>query len=148
MERLPSSMLNRVALAYNVPLIDYERPGDALLISVGSGLMMASMDAMPRCRWCLDAGGMRDPTPLTSLLVFASRIVDLIVVNAWYSISSPRVLSDALRAGSRVPLIIRSNVPLFLDEDDVPSDTFIANPMSWDDLVESVATFPTSTVEV
>lgn len=49
------SLINIIAKSMGVPLIDYgSHRGAGILLSSGSGIMMAMMDACPCLRWCVD----------------------------------------------------------------------------------------------
>ncbi len=100
--------LTQVARAYRVPLIDYERDGDGLLIATGAGLMMATMDAIPRLRFCVDMSGGRDTSGLESFLHWASRECPLFVFHGWLSISEPTGFINAMRPFAR-QTVWRSN---------------------------------------
>lgn len=43
-------------------VMDYERGGDGLLVTTGSGMAMAVMDLCPRLGWAIDLGGGRPVT--------------------------------------------------------------------------------------
>lgn len=104
------SVLNR---AYGVEPIDYgPRRGNDLLIAIGSGLMMAAMDLMPSCRYAIDLGGGQKPRLLGPWLEGVSRLVDRVVVVAWYSISDPDVLRRALRGCEQEKVFVYCNVSL------------------------------------
>lgn len=120
---LPRTTLARnLASAYLVPLIDYEREGRGLLLAVGSGLMLATMDLIPELRWCLDVGGGRsfvlhsglemERNLLREWLVWMNREVDLVVVAAWFSVTDPTALKDALRSVDEGKLACYSNAGL------------------------------------
>jgi hypothetical protein len=110
--------VRNISSAYLIPVIDYERCGNGLLIAVGSGLMMATMDLVASLRWCVDVGGGRrfvvDEGLLSerNLLVWMNREVDHVVVSAWFSVSDPRDLRDALRAVDEAKVVCYSNVDL------------------------------------
>ncbi len=86
--------LEEVARLYAIPLIDYERPSNGLLLSSGCGLMMSVMDAVPELRYCVDVGPMKSPR-LKDFLLFARRMVSPIGVVAWFSVTSPSKILDA-----------------------------------------------------
>lgn len=93
--------LNQIARSYRVPLIDYGRSGDGILIATGAGLMMATMDAIPRLRYCMDLSGGRDMSGLESFLQWASRVCPLFVFHGWFSISEPKGFVTAIRPFSK-----------------------------------------------
>lgn len=117
--RVPSesaSLLMATARGYGIPLVDYEREGDGVLISVGSGLMMATMDAIPRLRWCVDIGGGRIPPRLADWLVFVDRLVPLVVVTAWFTVTDPAPVRSALQVLRRPLVVVKSNVDVGLGQ--------------------------------
>ena len=69
-----------VARGYRVPLIDYCREGDGLLVSSGCGVMLAVMDNARTIRWCLDIDGMKDKAALAAWLPAAERIARRVYV--------------------------------------------------------------------
>lgn len=81
---------SQIARAYGLPLIDYGRsPETGLLISVGSGLMMASMDIAMKCTWCMDIPAALIPELDRALGAF-KMVCDPIVFVAWFSSTNPR----------------------------------------------------------
>lgn len=101
-------------------IFDYgkERPtAKGLLIAVGSGLLMASMDALPMCRYAVEYHGRsaQNPAYWDRLTLLAAQS-DLIVVHGWFSISSPQPLvkwlSDLQLCDWCPPLIGRANTEL------------------------------------
>lgn len=109
-----AELLPRALRAYGVPVIDYERPGSGLLLSVGSGLMMATMDALPRLRWCVDLGGGRPYPDLPEAMVWVNRLASVVVVHAWYSVTAPDPLIESLPRLRDTPVVLKSNVPLLV----------------------------------
>lgn len=112
-----SSKIDQVARAYDIPLLDYgSHRGNGLLLAVGSGLMMTTMDYIPSLRWCVDVGGGRRGDQLESFCHWANRIVSYVAVSAWFSITSPEALRGALSVFTRVPVLIKSNIDLGFGE--------------------------------
>jgi hypothetical protein len=97
---------------YGVPLIDYERPGSGLLVSSGSGIMMATMDAVPALRWCVDIDGLGRGARLAEFLQLAEHVADPIGICGWFSITDPTVLREAVRSMTRAPLVYAGNIVL------------------------------------
>lgn len=82
--------VSQIARAYGLPLIDYQRsPESGLLISVGSGLMMASMDVATKCAWCIDIPAQLIPELDRALEAF-KMVCDPIIFVAWFSATNPR----------------------------------------------------------
>jgi hypothetical protein len=80
----------QIARAYDLPLIDYDRhPNAGLLISVGSGLMMASMDAATKCAWCIDIPASLIPKLNQAMDAF-KMVCDPIIFVAWFSVTDPK----------------------------------------------------------
>jgi hypothetical protein len=117
-----AARVRNIASAYLVPVIDYERDGGGLLIAVGSGLMLAVMDLVPTLRWCVDVGGGRsfvlhegllmERNLLHEWLVWMNREVDHVAVAAWFSVTDPRHLKDALRALDPARVVCYGNVDM------------------------------------
>ncbi len=106
-------LLPRAMASYGVPVLDWERPGaSGLLLSVGAGLMLATMDALPCIRWAVDLGGGKPYPKLGDALVWADRLVSVVVVHAWFSVTAPSTLRASLLSLRRVPLVVRSNMTL------------------------------------
>lgn len=53
----------RLAQAYGLEVIDYDRPGTGLLVHNGTGLALSVMDALPELGYTLDLTGLRQPVP-------------------------------------------------------------------------------------
>jgi hypothetical protein len=104
-------LIERFASGYGVELIDYARPSRGLLIAVGSGLAMAVMDGAPSLRWSCEAGG-PSGRRLQNFLVAANRHCEPIAVAAWWSISQPAALVEALRGVDAGKLLVYSNLDL------------------------------------
>jgi hypothetical protein len=97
---------------YGVPVIDWGRRGDSLLVAVGFGIMMATMDSAPGLAWAADVGGGAVYPRLGDWLEASAQTVRRVVLVGWFSLSDPRPLAKAL---ARVPaerLLAWSNVPL------------------------------------
>jgi hypothetical protein len=82
----------QVARAYGLEVIDYARAGTGLLISVGAGLMMASMDLATSCRWSIDLR-VTDISRLGDALGALEVLCDPVIFVAWFSVTDP---ADAL----------------------------------------------------
>lgn len=108
-EDLPGSLAMRpsweqsvdvVALSrvYGFEVLDYgeEREGRGLLLAVGSGLLMATMDLTPACRWATDLSGGKPIPKMVDWCVWMSRLVDFVAVAAWFSITDPEFLRYGL----------------------------------------------------
>lgn len=77
---------------YHIPVIDYfdhgqgyGRDGNWLLVSAGTGIMLAVMDQETRFRYCVDLDGISDPLArLSDWLQGMESLVDQIaVVGGW-----------------------------------------------------------------
>ena len=95
---------------YRIDLVDfgYERPGNWLLVSAGSGLMLSVMDCERRHRYCLDT----DPMPkgcwrtLSDWLQMMERAVDRVNACGWFSrYENGLPLIGALAALEKRPLV-------------------------------------------
>ena len=79
----------QIAKAYGLPLIPYDRKRKkGLLIAIGSGLMMASMDAATECAWCMDIPAALIPKLDQALGAFKVVCAPIIFV-AWFSATNP-----------------------------------------------------------
>ena len=87
-----------LARSYFVGLHDYERPASGVLISSGSGSMLATMDVCPRFRWCLDIDALRPEARLAEWIAWLPRVSELVGVVGWFSITDPAPLRAALEA--------------------------------------------------
>jgi len=85
-----------VAAGYRLDLIDYGRDSSGLLLSSGSGTMMAVMDHAPALRFCLDIDAQTDEARLGAFLQLAARHCAPIAIAGWFSITPPGPLLDAV----------------------------------------------------
>lgn len=96
-------IVNGVSLGYGVPLIDWNRGGRGVLVSSGSGIMLAVMDAVPTLRWAIDIDSIRGDSQLVPWLTCVAHVAPVAVVG-WFSITSPTLLSLAMiGAGGSLP---------------------------------------------
>jgi hypothetical protein len=96
---------SELASMFEVPLIDYGREGDAVLIASGAGIMMATMDQVPRIRWCVDADCMRAlPWRVEWFMTALDRNsnVSLLAVAGWFSLDTPEHLRRGLQSIERM----------------------------------------------
>lgn len=96
--------LMQLARAYRVPVIDYQRRGEGLLVSSGAGIMAAVMDAAPCLSWCVDVDELREGHRFADWLLWSERVATRIVIVGWFSITDPAPLRAAIRELQRVPL--------------------------------------------
>ena len=96
-----------------VPVIDYRRASNGLLIGSGAGIMAAIMDATQRFRFAVDLDDCRDDDRLCAWVRALDRngLVDLIALAGWFSISDPTEIAATLR-GLSVPTIVYSGAGL------------------------------------
>ena len=105
--------LEAVARMYRIPIIDWGRGGDSLLLSTGAGLMMATCDVIPRIRWAVDLGGGQSLAGLGDFLSWCNRLVPgLVIAHLWFSVSSPEAWRTALAQVEERKLLVRTNIPL------------------------------------
>lgn len=105
--------MNRVELCARltgVPLIDYGRPTEGVLVGSGSGLMMALMDVCPNFRWCTEFDNAQNANWI-DFIEGVSRHV-LVVVAGWFSITDPRALREAVGRGHGVITYAGCSTPL------------------------------------
>ena len=88
-----SAEINSLAERLGIPLIDYERAGDGLLISSGCGIMLAVMDSVPTLRFCVDIddAGCGDRFADFIQWIRYWKTVPLFCVG-WFSLTSPEPL--------------------------------------------------------
>lgn len=93
--------LATVSDAYHVPVVDFRRPGEWLLISSGAGIMSGVMDVATRFRWCLDIDEAKE-CRLADWLLWADRLLGgRIALVGWFSLTDPAPLRAALKGLSR-----------------------------------------------
>lgn len=101
-----------LAAFFGVPLIDYRRDGDGVLIASGCGIMMAAMDEAPCFRWCVDADSMRwgPPWRIEWFMTALDRntTVDLLGVVGWFSLDKPTYLRAGLDSVRRMRTVTYS----------------------------------------
>lgn len=97
--------LSRFSSQYYIDLHDYGRPSDWLLVSSGSGVMMAAMDACPQFRWCMDIDALGNRSRFSRWLQWADNFVSGIGVVGWFSITDPEMLRNAIGNLRRQPII-------------------------------------------
>jgi hypothetical protein len=117
--RIAGRFAEGIARSFFVPVVDYDRPGEGLLIAVGAGMMLATMDLIPSLRWCLDVGGgasfvanrglLCERNRLLEYLAWMDRVASHVVVAAWFSVTSPADLARALSAVDPARLFVYSN---------------------------------------
>lgn len=85
--------------AYGFDVTDYGRArGRGVLLSVGSGLLMAAMDLMPSLRWATDLSGGKPAEQTREWCTWLDRVVSHVVVVAWFTITDPAFLAVGLEA--------------------------------------------------
>jgi len=96
----PERFIPAFAKGYGLELVDYgHRRGLGLLVSSGSGTMMAIMDHAATLRWCLDIDGIKREGRLAGLLECAAHFPAVLVVFAgWFSITDPKPLFRSIDA--------------------------------------------------
>lgn len=94
--------VEQISRAYRVPLIDYGRDGDWLLVSSGSGIMQAVMGEVAEFRWCADIDEAPDGR-LADWLLWMERLCGLVAVVGWFSLTSPAPLRDAIAGLAGAP---------------------------------------------
>jgi len=92
-------VIAELARAYGVDNVyDYDRPGKGLLLTSGSGGMLAAMDSMPFCRWAWVMEGMSVATPAhLAFMEAAAHVADVVVVFAFYGADLPSVGRDLVQ---------------------------------------------------
>jgi len=102
------------AAIFGIPLADYRRSGGGVLIGSGAGITMAIMDASARFRFALDMDECRGRDDALCSWIRAldrNRLVDLIALAGWFSISDPKKIAGALNSIS-TPAIAYSGAGL------------------------------------
>ena len=134
-------MIDYLARAYRLPVIDFERPGHSLLVSAGTGLMLSLMDACPRLRWCLDVDtlALQERDRLTPFLRCGQNVTDLIAVAGWFSSTNPKPLASAVDSLRRRP-------PVYVRFFGAGDDPFAGSrtALTLDQLIEQINAAPPS----
>lgn len=99
--------VTELARFFGVPLIDYRRESNGVLVASGCGIMMAAMDEVPCFRWCVDADSMRwggAPWRIEWFMTALDRntTVELLGVAGWFSLDRPTYLQAGLRTIHRM----------------------------------------------
>jgi hypothetical protein len=118
--------LSQLSSAYRVPAVDYGRPSSGLLVSSGCGIMMATMDACPAFRWCVDADGLGADARLADWLLWARRLCRPVGFVGWFSLHDPRPVRDALAPLDPAPLVYAGHVRLGVGRELATWPEFIA----------------------
>jgi len=98
-----------------VPLTDYERDAEGVLVASGSGLMMSVMDHAPSIRWCVEydervCRGARWVEFIPALC----EVAPIVVVAGWFTVTDPTELRAAVAAcpSSCAPITYGGNTTL------------------------------------
>lgn len=105
-----SQRLNLCNAIFGISIFDYRRPSYGLLIGSGAGIMMSVMDCAPRFRYALDIDhfrGEEDRLRGWIRAVDKNKLVDLIALCGWFSITDPKCIAGALENLS-APVVIYS----------------------------------------
>lgn len=107
-------MIAQLAAMYGVSnVFDYKRPGRGLLMTSGTGGMLAGMDHLPMCgaAWVME--GLKEVTD--EMVRFVASIKDycpVVVVFAFYGVDLPRVAALLLGYFDERKIVVYSNVDL------------------------------------
>jgi hypothetical protein len=82
-------MIRQVARGYRIDLIDYERPSSGLLVTSGSGILLAVMDVCPVYRWCFDQDELDAGVDLAGFLTWADRFCSPVGMAGWFNVTDP-----------------------------------------------------------
>lgn len=104
----PARLLPAFAKGYRLDVHDYGGArGAGLLVSSGSGSMLAIMDHVPALRWCLDIDHLPREGRLAGLLACAGHLTICplspfrpfgpVAFAGWFSITDPRPLFAAIQ---------------------------------------------------
>jgi len=85
--------------------------GNGLAIVVGSGMLMATMDLLPEVYRFIEYKEIVTVQDIDKVILFGHSS-DFIVVNAWFSISSPQSLQYILSHFKSKKCFVYSNLPL------------------------------------
>lgn len=91
------AIFKHICLSENIDLIDSGRNKGCLILTVGAGLMLATMDLFEDWGWAIDMG--RRSKKEWWVILNWSRFLcpSYLIINAWFSISNPDNLLDCLR---------------------------------------------------
>lgn len=106
--------VGQLARAYDIPVIDYERPGYGLLITCGAGLLLAGMDAIPECRWVLSSEGLKEIPPQNwqDFMDAADKILSVLAIYTLFGMDIPEPVTALARHVSRDRVCWYSNCHL------------------------------------
>jgi len=94
----------KCSAGFGIELIDFERDGDALLVSSGCGIMVACMDEINRLGWCLDIDDVGCDARLWDFVSWCHYMLRMpILITGWFSLTSPdplRSLVSAIRGNA------------------------------------------------
>jgi len=110
--------LNLCSALFDVPVVDYRRASRGLLIGSGAGVMIAVMDASDRFRYAVDLDQRRGREERFCDWVLAldrNRLVDLIALAGWFSISDPTMIAATMQQVS-TPTIVYSGAGLWREK--------------------------------
>jgi len=108
--------LSQMAAAMRVDIYEKEHAeGKGIVISIGSGLMMATMDALRTCKVALEYGkAERDNPHFPDFLSLAMEWADYVCIHAWFSITKPDRLVNLLAPYPGEKIFWKSNENLFV----------------------------------
>jgi|GEM_PF-2668618 len=106
-------MITDIARFAGVNIYDYLRSGNSMLISLGSGLLMATMDQIPGIRYAIEFTKQeRENDRFVDFLALSSNYVDHVCIHAWFSISKPDALKKVLESIPEDKIVYKANADL------------------------------------
>lgn len=102
------TIIGNICRAYGIDLIDKGEGENKLIISIGSGLLMATMDLFPHYRFAFEYKKDVNNDAYALLNLYINRIV----VTAWFSISKPVYLYKSLNNFEVDKIFYQSNYEL------------------------------------
>ena len=104
-------MVRMILDGTNIPYYHYgniER-GNGMIITVGSGMLMASMDLVKSARYALEWKDIKDNKELSFAINICCSFIDYIAIIAWFSVTNPLEMGKFLLDIPEKMLYIYSN---------------------------------------
>lgn len=112
-------MIGFLSKVYKIPIIEYsDRKGECLIITAGSGMLMAMMDLIPDAKYAIELKDIENQENFNWFIHEATACLDVICISAWLSISKPEKIQQIINAfnagkiknNSSIYLVIYGNV--------------------------------------
>lgn len=109
----PTFGVAQVARIAGVTIHDYVRAdASGVLVTSGTGIMLALMDAAPCLRWCVDLDLIRSDRERGMFLRLLDGETSLLVVAGWWTVSDPTAVRAALSNYQRTRVLALSPIDI------------------------------------